>query len=214
MKRLAARSPHHANRSNRISPTTAEHVREELGAAVDLILDGGACRVGIESTVLDLSGGVPTILRPGSITRDQLEAAIGRVNVFTGSIAGDSAAASPGQQAVHYAPVTPAYRFTRGQAERVGRWCRATGSERIAVLMLGSNGETPTAFPGIKFHRQLRLPPTPHEYAKMLYSALRELDVPEAKTILVELPPNEPEWTAVRDRLMRATKPIDDLLGY
>jgi L-threonylcarbamoyladenylate synthase len=200
-----------ANRSNRISPTTAEHVREEFGNAVDLILDGGPCRVGIESTVLDLSGAMPTILRPGSVTREQIEAAIGPVNLFTGAVRGDSAAASPGQQAVHYAPTAAAYRFTRDELDRVAHWCRVNKPGSTAVLLLGMRHEIPPTLAEVEFHRRIWLAPTPVEYAKNLYAALRELDVPDVKTMLVQMPPDEPQWAAVRDRLMRATKPIDGL---
>ena len=97
-----------ANRANHVSPTTADHVRDELGDRVDLILDGGPCAVGIESTVIDLTGGRPALLRPGGISRGQLEAVVGPIDVVQGS------AASPGQGSRHYAPVTPAYRFEPG----------------------------------------------------------------------------------------------------
>jgi L-threonylcarbamoyladenylate synthase len=96
-----------ANRSNRVSPTTADHVRAELGDTVDLVLDGGACAVGIESTVLDLTGDVPTILRPGGVSRRQLAFILGRVDERGGVTAVTEAASSPGQHATHYAPVTP-----------------------------------------------------------------------------------------------------------
>ena len=97
-----------ANRANHVSPTTAGHVRDELGDRVDLILDGGPCAVGIESTVVDLTGDRPALLRPGGVSREQLEAVVGPVDVVQGS------AASPGQGSRHYAPVTPAYRVERG----------------------------------------------------------------------------------------------------
>jgi L-threonylcarbamoyladenylate synthase len=103
-----------ANRANHVSPTTADHVRAELGDRVDLILDGGPCAVGIESTVVDLTGATPALLRPGGISREQLEAVIGRVDIVHGS------AASPGQGSRHYAPVTPAYRIERGQPVPAG----------------------------------------------------------------------------------------------
>ena len=98
-----------ANRANHVSPTTAEHVRDELGDRVDLILDGGPCVVGIESTVVDLTGDRPALLRPGGVSREQLEAVVGPVDVVHGS------AASPGQGSRHYAPVTPAYRLAAGE---------------------------------------------------------------------------------------------------
>jgi L-threonylcarbamoyladenylate synthase len=89
-----------ANRFTQVSPTTAEHVREGLGAAVDLILDGGPCTVGIESTVLSLAGPVPRILRAGMISQPEIEAVIGPVEIGAG-------AESPGQHAKHYSPRTP-----------------------------------------------------------------------------------------------------------
>ena len=93
-----------ANRSNRVSPTTADHVRGELGDRVDLILDGGPCQVGIESTVLDLSGRTPMILRPGAITRQQIERIIGPVEMIATNLRESESARSPGQQAIHYSP--------------------------------------------------------------------------------------------------------------
>lgn len=170
-----------ANQSTHVSPTTAQHVRDELGDAVDVILDGGACDVGIESTVLDLSGagagGRPTILRPGGVTREAIEAVVGPVDVFAGAVNPAAAAASPGQHEKHYAPRTPAYRFE--PAERA----RANG----AVLDVG---------------------PDAAEYARRFYARLRELDASGASAIYIEMPPDTPEWTAVRDRITRATQPL------
>jgi L-threonylcarbamoyladenylate synthase len=160
-----------ANRANHVSPTTAEHVRDELGDRVDLILDGGPCAVGIESTVVDLTGLRPALLRPGSISRDQLQAVVGPVDVVHGS------AASPGQGSRHYAPVTPAYRFERGEAVPPG----------AVVLTCDTD---------------------PAAYARTLYARLRQLDrTAGASAIYVELPPDVPVWSAVRDRLLRATLP-------
>jgi L-threonylcarbamoyladenylate synthase len=99
-----------ANRFTQLSPTTAEHVRQGLGSAVDLILDGGACTVGIESTVISFAGGTPRILRPGSITQPQIEALIGPVEAGTG-------AESPGQHPKHYSPRT---RLVLGDSPREG----------------------------------------------------------------------------------------------
>jgi L-threonylcarbamoyladenylate synthase len=108
-----------ANKSNHVSPTAAEHVRDELGDAVDLILDGGACAVGIESTVLDLSGDHPVILRPGGISRAQIEEVIGPVEVFRGSVDRAMSAMSPGQQEKHYAPRAVAYRFDSSRRDDI-----------------------------------------------------------------------------------------------
>jgi len=184
-----------ANRSTRISPTTAQHVRDDLGDKVDLILDGGPCRVGIESTVLDVSGDTPIILRPGAITREQIEQVIGPVNVFQGSVETDKAAASPGQQEIHYAPKTPAFRYE----DSVFQGKPPTG--RIAAIVL-----TDAQFRSA--HWYLQMPRLSEEYARQLYSALREADQSGADAILIQMPPADSQWAAIRDRLTRATQPI------
>jgi L-threonylcarbamoyladenylate synthase len=200
-----------ANRSNRISPTTAQHVREELGDAVDLILDGGPCAVGIESTVLDLSGDAPRILRPGGVSRAQVEAVIGPVRMTHATQSESVAAAAPGQHAVHYAPHAPAYRVPYGRVregiETLGRRGSCAG-----VIMLQSSNRR-CGWGGMPLQV---LPDDPAEYARRLYAALRHVDASlphlpsaEEKAILVEMPPDAPEWAAVRDRLLRATKPLD-----
>jgi len=169
-----------ANKSSHVSPTTAHHVRDELGDEVDMILDGGPCDVGIESTVLDLSGpggGRPTILRPGGVTREQIEAIVGPVDLFTGAIDPAVVATSPGQHERHYAPRTPAYRFDAGERVRV-------------------NGAI------------LELTPDATEYARTFYARLRQLDQSGASAIYIEMPPDTPQWLAVRDRIFRATQPL------
>ena len=183
-----------ANRSTHVSPTTAQHVRDELGDAVDMVLDGGPCRVGIESTVLDLSVEKATILRPGDVSRAQIEALIGAVGEFKGSVQRDAAAASPGQHEVHYAPSTPAYRFEPMARPAMG------GSD--AAVLLGKGGEL--RLDG----RIAMMPANAAEYARQLYAVLRRLDGVGAPRILVEIPPDTPEWAAVRDRLLRATRPL------
>jgi L-threonylcarbamoyladenylate synthase len=192
-----------ANRSTRVSPTTAEHVRQELGDAVDMILDGGPCTVGIESTVLDLSGERSIILRPGGVSRERIERLIGAVEVQkppateVASPQGareEQAAKSPGMQEVHYAPRTPAYRFERGaEAAR----------EADAIVIVRGEDE--------QVHRsgeRIIMPRDVEGYARQLYAVLREADAAGKQAILVEIPPDEPQWLAVRDRLMRATKPL------
>ena len=192
-----------ANRSNRVSPTRAEHVRRDLGGAVDLILDGGPCRVGIESTVLDLSREKPRILRPGAVTREQIESVVGAIEMFAGRVAATQAAQSPGQQPIHYSPVAPAYRFTHQErAEGARRVARS--SKRPVVLRLG-HMELSDAPSGV---RSIVMPLDPEEYARRLYAALHEADELSADVIFVEMPPDEPEWAAVRDRLLRATRPL------
>jgi L-threonylcarbamoyladenylate synthase len=189
-----------ANKSNHVSPTTAQHVTDELGEAVDLILDGGACRVGIESTVLDLSGATPTILRPGGVSREQIEEVIGGpVATFAGSVAPAEAAASPGQLALHYAPRTPAFRFTTAQRGKIdvdlgGAECGLVVVSPMDIVK--------------KYGRIVALSCRPEVYARHLYEVLRELDAMDLAAIFIEIPPDEPQWAAVRDRIIRATQPF------
>ncbi len=189
-----------ANRSTRVSPTTAGHVREELGDAVAVILDGGPCAVGIESTVLDLSGESPIILRPGGVSRRQIERVIGPVRLAEGFADPSVPASGPGQHAIHYAPTTPAYRY-----DGAGPCAPADGSVawlRIGGREAGESGQRDSSRdPGT-----IRLPDDPALYARGLYAALRRLDGLGRSAIHVQMPPDEPAWLAVRDRLRRATR--------
>ena len=183
-----------ANRSNRISPTTAQHVRDELGSAVDFILDGGPCTVGIESTVLDLTTSPPMILRPGAITQQEIQQLIGSVPLFSGQTSPDSPASSPGQQPVHYSPRATAYRFERSDTSRLKQ-----AKERLKNTVI----LTISPQPG-----DLQMPGNPADYARVLYATLREIDTHLIDSILIEMPPDTPEWHAIRDRLIRATRPL------
>lgn len=171
-----------ANRFGRISPTRAEHVRDEFGEAVPVVLDGGPCTVGIESTIVDFTGAVPRILRPGRITRDDIEALIGPVAM-------GAEAASPrasGTLEAHYAPRTPLRLCRRGELRS------AAGALALTIDTL------PEGVSGVALAIE------PKAYARGLYAALRELDARGADQILAEMPPDSPEWQAVRDRLLRA----------
>jgi L-threonylcarbamoyladenylate synthase len=194
-----------ANRSTRISPTTAQHVRDEFGDTIDCILDGGPCEVGIESTVLDLTGPVPTILRPGQVTAEQLEPIVAPVVTATRTIDDSQPASSPGQQAVHYAPLAPAYRFEPAQWPAVNAWCQSHQQQRWALMTLGQRRSPTSRVPTAG--RVLAMPPAPADYARQLYCVLRQLDAEAVHSIWIEMPPDEPQWAAVRDRLLRATRP-------
>jgi L-threonylcarbamoyladenylate synthase len=183
-----------ANRSNHVSPTTAQHVRDEFGDAIDLILDGGQCVVGIESTVLDLTSDPPRILRPGAATREQIESVIGQVDLFRGSVDASKPASSPGQLERHYAPRTPAFRFETPQRGLVQ-------PDQIGLMALGT-GQLREWGPIIA------MPRDPAEYARHFYRVLRDLDAMKLKSIFIEMPPETPEWLAVRDRVIRATAPV------
>jgi L-threonylcarbamoyladenylate synthase len=195
-----------ANRSNHISPTTAEHVRGDLGDEVDLILDGGPCHIGIESTVIDLSSDKPTILRPGGISRHQIEAIVGPVRLWSGTLKKDQAAASPGQAAVHYAPKAKAYRFAHRDFHSVADWCRRElRDEQSCALVKLVDSATAFHSPTIQI---ANLPSNPARYAQRLYALLRSLDSQGIELILIEMPPKTDAWAAVTDRLMRATLPL------
>lgn len=172
-----------ANRFGHVSPTSAAHVRSEFGAALPIILDGGDCQLGIESTIVDLSGAAPRILRPGSIGRAALEAVIG-------PLAEGLNEASPrvsGSLEQHYAPSTPTRLCSRAEIEAAAPSTQVLALDRL-----------PSAVQGVA------LPAVPRDYAHGLYAMLRELDARGASQICVELPPQTADWLAVNDRLSRA----------
>jgi L-threonylcarbamoyladenylate synthase len=178
-----------ANRFGQVSPTTASHVKQDLGTDAELVLDGGPSEVGIESTIVDLSGEGAVLLRPGHLGRPELEKALGA------SIAekrADSPRHSGGLER-HYAPITPARLVPPHELDREITRLR----EHVAVLAFSRPDE--------RVEYWLRMPREPLGYAQRLYAALRELDGAGCESILIEAPPEAPEWAGVRDRLMRAT---------
>ena len=183
-----------ANRYGRISPTTAEHVRDELGEAVDCILDGGPCRVGIESTILDLSGAHPQVLRPGAISAAAIESVLNQTLIK----ASRAAPRVPGALLSHYAPQTPLVLVAAHDLQAEVRWCLEKG-ERVAVLARS------IATPLARCVWQL-MPSDASDYAHELYARLRTLDALHVDRILVEALPAEIMWQAVRDRLARAAQ--------
>lgn len=188
-----------ANRSTGVSPTTAEHVARSLGARVDVIVDGGPCPVGIESTVLSLAGPVPTLLRPGTISVDDLRPVIGGVALPSSATDATAARPSPGMLDRHYAPRAMVRLVPREDRERVlqnaaeavdrGHW--------VGALLL-EDAHDPRITP------VLRMPDDPAGYASRLYAALHELDDAGCDVILIDQPPDAPAWAGVRDRLRRA----------
>jgi L-threonylcarbamoyladenylate synthase len=183
-----------ANRSGEVSPTTAAHVAESLGAAVALILDGGATPVGIESTVLDLSAEPPALLRPGAVTADQIEAVIGPIGRGTAAELGTAPRLSPGMLTRHYAPRTP----LRLNAT-------AAGADE-ALLAFG-----PRVPPGAAATLNLSARGDLVEAAANLFAMLRQLDHGGAAgrfaTIAVMPIPDEGLGIAINDRLRRAAAP-------
>jgi L-threonylcarbamoyladenylate synthase len=186
-----------ANRSNQLSPTTAAHVQASLGDAAGMILDGGPADVGIESTVLDLAGPVPVVLRPGGISLEQLEQVLGPVALKTAAIAEATPRAAPGMMARHYAPRARLAVVPRDALGAALSGPRPAG-ERLGLLLI----ETPAPAGALA----IRLPGDPVGYARGLYAALHALDE-RADVILVEAPPDAPGWEAVRDRLARGAHP-------
>ncbi len=175
-----------ANRSTELSPTRAEHVLKGLNGRIDLILDGGPCAGGIESTVVDVTGSVVRLLRPGLISVPMLEVVVGSVEVGAKP---DSVARSPGQMAKHYSPRTAVVLAEDADGEH--QRLRAAG---LRVMSVG--------FDLIWDYRYISNDPA--EYATDLYAILHELDDGRFDRIVIEMPPDTPEWAAVRDRLTRA----------
>lgn len=189
-----------ANRSTELSPTRAEHVLKGLDGRIDLVLDGGPCPGGIESTVVDVTGGVVRLLRPGLVTVPMLEAVVGRVEV--GAAAG-SVARSPGLMAKHYSPRTPVRLLeTHVQPEALLRE-DDDANRLIGWLLLEYVGDEPGTQRTGRI-TGVRMPRDPVAYAARLYDALHELDRSHLDVIYADLPPDTPEWAAVRDRLLRA----------
>ena len=177
-----------ANRFGAVSPTTAAHVLADLGSDVDLVLEGGATEVGIESTIVDLSGDAPVLLRPGHISREALAAALG-VDVAE---KGQSSPRHSGGLERHYAPRTPARLVATHELDRE----IARLGDKVAVLAFSRPDE--------RVDFWLRMPRDAHAYAQKLYAALRELDSAQCEQILIEAPPDSAPWATVLDRLRRA----------
>ena len=183
-----------ANRFGRVSPTTAQHVQSELGADL-LILDGGECDVGIESTIIDCTRGAPVLLRPGQITRPQIEAACG-LPIQSKDALSQPAPRASGTLESHYAPrakvrlmsaqdITDKLQALGPHANNLGVW----------------SAQRPDAGAGVLWRLQ---PSQADQAAHDLFSVLRELDARGVQQIWVQLPPDTPAWEGVRDRLQRA----------
>jgi L-threonylcarbamoyladenylate synthase len=185
-----------ANRFGHVSPTTAQHVREEFGGDL-MVVDGGACDVGLESTIVDLSRGAPVLLRPGAITRRDIEAVLGVAPATRDA----AAPRAPGTLDAHYAPRTA---LVVVDAAAVGA---QAASADVAVLALRDKPADAKAVVWIAAHAD------PARYGHDLYANLRALDRSGARRIVVEAPPQLAAWEAVNDRLGRAaagTAALDD----
>jgi L-threonylcarbamoyladenylate synthase len=187
-----------ANRFTELSPTTAQHVRRSLGSDVDFILDGGPCQVGIESTVLSLAEpglnelGLqeqgPVLLRPGGISREELEAVVGPIASAYEVRSG--AHPAPGMHPRHYSPRTPLYLATNGKLPDQGQ------GQGLYLQHLH-----PPSAANVTIHQ---MPQSAGAYAAALYEALHQADAGNYNWIAVDSPPPTPQWEAIHDRLRRA----------
>ena len=187
-----------ANQFGRVSPTTAQHVLAEFGGDVP-VLDGGPCTVGIESTIVDCSRGAPVLLRPGAITRVQVEAVCGQPLQSAQEIA-DTAGAAPrasGTLESHYAP-SATVRLMDARALQTALDVLGADAAHIAVY-----ARTPLRIASERLVVR-RMPADADATAQQLFAALRGFDAQGVKLIWIETPPDAPDWEGVRDRLQRA----------
>jgi L-threonylcarbamoyladenylate synthase len=187
-----------ANRFGSVSPTTAEHVRAELGDAVDFVLDGGPCEVGVESTIVDATGEIPSVLRPGGVTREELEAVLGRP-VASGSAS--SRIRVPGQHPSHYAPRARVVLVEPGEIATAAQHAQERG-HRVGVFLPPSCADV-----AVKAHAVVAVPESMAGYARGLYGFLRELDQRGCDLIVASLPVEEGLGVAIANRLRRAAGP-------
>jgi L-threonylcarbamoyladenylate synthase len=188
-----------ANRSMQVSPTTAEHVRRALGDRVSLIVDGGACQVGIESTVIDVSTRRARVLRPGMIHLESLLAVVGELD--TNETDGGGVVRSPGLMEKHYAPRARLLVMSWQDANDLERQLSKHGARAGGAFILAH-----TTIPsGDRFGRVDVIPHDPEAFGRALYAAWHRCDEEGAATIVVEAVPSTPRWGAIADRLRRAS---------
>ncbi len=180
-----------ANRYGRLSPTKPEHVRDEFGDAVRVILDGGETAIGLESTIVSCLGNEARLLRPGYITRSQLEKIVGPL------AEGGPVPRAPGDKRLHYAPNTPLAIVSSDELERYAGEFVAR-QEKVAVLAM-----RPPLRPQ-RYMTWINAGKKPDPYAHNLYNHLRTLDSAGCARILVQALPEDEKWAAISDRLQRA----------
>ncbi len=200
-----------ANRANELSPTNAQHVRTSLGDRVKLIVDGGQCQVGIESTVLDVTRQPPRVLRPGMIHVESLRAVIGGVvpgiesSPEPNAASADEAASlgalrSPGQLPRHYAPRARLWAASWANEDELRAALRRREADAARTWVVAH-----THIPGGEGLAGVSVIPRDAEaFARALYAELHRCDAHGATTIMVETPPDTPEWHGIADRLRRA----------
>ena len=186
-----------ANRYGRLSPTRAEHVREEFGESVRVILDGGECQIGLESTIVAFEDGSVRLLRPGSVTAAQIRGVVGELLVGAAS----ASARVPGSAPTHYAPRTPLTVVPAGEIDAQAEAASA-GGRRVAVLAQRLPLRSHKWVTWINAGRR------PEMYGRDLYTNLRTLDKAGCQQILVQAVPESEGWDAIRDRLLRAASSV------
>lgn len=189
-----------ANRFGQVSPTTAAHVRAELGDAVDHVLDGGPCTVGVESTIVDVTGDTPTILRPGGVTREALEEALGRPV----AVPETSQVRVPGQHPSHYAPRARVVLVEPGQVAAEAERAQQEQGRRVGVLLPPGQ-----AAGEVKADVVVPVPDDLEAYARELYEYLRGFDERGCDLVVASLPADEGLGLAIANRLRRAAGPRD-----
>ncbi len=182
-----------ANLSNRVSPTKAEYVADQLNGRIPLILDGGACQIGIESTVIDLTGETPAILRLGMIRKEQLQEVLGGAQLALEN-SGNDKLKSPGQLRCHYSPRA---KVIVGEGSWEDLLNKSDKNTHVITFESVPNDRDPATW-----HE---MPKTVQGYAKKIYETLNRCDQANAESILIQPLPLESEWDAVRDRLSRAS---------
>jgi L-threonylcarbamoyladenylate synthase len=185
-----------ANRFGKLSPTRAEHVASDFGDSIALVLDGGPCQIGIESTIVNLSSGQPEILRPGMITADQIAQKLG-ISGLDLAPKTKPTVHVPGDLPSHYAPETPLCVVPHSELLDL---VKNSAALKYAVLAFDDQPETLSAY------RWLKGSNNPKRYAEALYATLRTLDQAGADRILIEAVPTASEWQGIADRLERATQ--------
>jgi L-threonylcarbamoyladenylate synthase len=189
-----------ANTSGRPSPTSAQHVFDDLEGQVDLILDGGPTTIGIESTVIDMTVDPPVILRPGWLTRDAIGTLIGPVRVAASSA---ELSRSPGTRHKHYSPRARVVLIQSGSPEFIKQTC----AELLSKGRVGYLGHTPAGISHPRF-AEITIGPTARDYAASIYADLRRLDQSNPDVIIVQSIEPSGEGEAVMDRLKRAASEV------
>jgi L-threonylcarbamoyladenylate synthase len=197
-KAIAAPS---ANLYGKISPTTSAHVQAALAGKVDMILDGGPCEIGLESTIVRVDHRAVSILRPGGVTVAEIESALNCAVSLAYNTPGQTVRVS-GSLPAHYAPSTPLKLCTKVE---IGRQALELAGQHLQIAVITCSEIDPLSLSAPEI-RHIVMPPDPVDYGKQLYAALHQCDQIGLDVILMETPPQKPAWLAVADRLQRASR--------